>query len=288
MNTILAVVGGGQTDGAVLATALDAARHLGAHAECLHVRISAGEAAIYTPHVSYAMGEGLRSALVHLEKDAATRSEAAFRHFTEACAVRSIAIGAPPGKNGEASAGWCEASGSGVERIIHRARFHDLAVVARPSGPNGMPPDLIVRLLAAAGRPVLVPSPVVRPAFETVMVCWKDTPEAARALGGAMSFLRRARRVVLFGMAEDGTGTVPSLSELAASLAWHGVDRVEIEQAAGTDMPVAEAIDRAAARCDADLVVLGAYGHSRTRELILGGCTQRFVEQSARPILFMH
>ena len=287
MKTVLAVVGGGASDAAVFEAAFDAGQRLGAHIKCLHIRIDSGEAATYTPHVCYAMGAGLREALARLKAESATRSATAFQHFREACTRRSIPVVDRPGTTGGTSAAWREENGDALARIVAHARFQDLVVAARPSGPNGMRRDFLEELLVACGRPVLIPAPVTRPAFDTVMVCWKDAPEAARALGAATAFLHRAKRVVAVGVVEGERPVEPSLDMLRASLAWHGV-AAETRALPASDSSVSDTIDRAARDCDADLIVMGAYGHSRARELVLGGCTQHFIAHSARPVLLMH
>ena len=290
MKNILALIGGGPSDDMVFETAFGAGLLFDAHIECLHIRISSGEAAVHTPHISYAIGRGLRSALSHLKKQAAARSQAGSEHFRETCARRSVTVGGRPGATDGPSASWREEDGDGLAPIVRHARFHDLVVASRPGGPNGMPQDLIDELLVACGRPILVPAPVARPAFDMIMVCWKDVPEAARALGAAMPFLRKAKRVVAVGVAENEMPAEPSLMELRESLAWHGI-KAEVQLLPISDRSaeaVAEAIDYASAQYDADLIVMGAYGRSRTRELILGGCTQHFIMRSARPVLFTH
>jgi hypothetical protein len=82
--------------------------------------------------------------------------------------------------------------------MIFCARHYDLVVVGRRTGPNGLPPNLIERILLGSGRPLLIAPP--RPPsllLGTVMVCWKETAEAARAVAAAMPLLANAERVVL-------------------------------------------------------------------------------------------
>ncbi len=100
MRTILVMAGGRESDKTVFDTALSAARPLGAHLEFLHVRISASDAAAYTPHVDFARGAVLREALGNLQKETKARSTAALRHFEELCEKESIDIAVSPGTPG--------------------------------------------------------------------------------------------------------------------------------------------------------------------------------------------
>jgi len=85
MKTILVLAGGREADASVFDAALAIANPLQAHLEFLHVRISAGEAAVYTPHVDFARGAGLRSALARLDDRAAAESRAALDRFKKLC-----------------------------------------------------------------------------------------------------------------------------------------------------------------------------------------------------------
>lgn len=288
MKTILAVVGGGKSDAAVFETAFGMAQRMTAHVECFHARIGSGEAALYIPHLCYAAGPALGNALAQLEIDAEARSTAALHHFHQTCAERGVSVADGPNAIHGPTAAWREENGDAVSRIVTRARFHDLVVAARPSGPNGLPSDLLDRLLFDGGRPVLVP-PAENPTLQTdtIMVCWKNRPESARAVGCALPMLKRSPHVVVTTVSDDEAAAQLSLTALAANLAWHGIS-AETRWIPGADASAADRLDEAAAACGAGLIVMGAYGRSRMRELILGGCTQRFIERATCAVFFAH
>lgn len=287
MKTILVPAGGSRTDHAVFATALAAARALGAHLEFVHVRISPGQAAEYTPHVDFAQGAALRDALSRLEHEAQKRSRAAERHFHQFCEQQGIAISDTPSRGRTVSAAWREELDDAVERLAYRARHNDLVVLGRAARADGLPPDLIERILLGCGRPVLIaPDHPPQHLTGTVLVCWKETAEAARAVTAALPLLSRCKRVVVV-CAEEPKASLPDAFDVAQQLMWHGV------AAEATSIPAdkgaaAEALQFAARRYDADLMVMGAYGFSRTREIIFGGCTQSFIDRAERPVLLMH
>src|SRR5947209_6583539 len=118
MKTILVLTGGSETDQSVFETALAAARPLGAHLEFLHVRVGAGEAAGFTPHVGFATGAALRDALARLEAEAEARSAAAAAHFRRFCDEAAIEIRDAPAGSRAVSASWREERDNAAERMI--------------------------------------------------------------------------------------------------------------------------------------------------------------------------
>ncbi|HXY99038.1 MAG TPA: universal stress protein [Stellaceae bacterium] len=290
MKTILVLSGGGDTDRVVFGTALSLARAFGAHLEFLHIRPGPGDAAAFTPHVGFARGAALRAALDHLEAEANRRSAASARHFQEFCAQEAIEIADAPARSRGLSAAWQEARGDAVEYLVRRARHNDLAVLARPSRPNGMPPDLSERLLLGCGRPVLVAPARLRPSIAgTALVCWNETAAAARALGAALPLLSKSERVVIAGVEEAArpAASADGLRDLARQLSWHGI-RADIRWLSAAACSAAEQLELAAADYDADLLVMGGYGRSPARETIFGGCTRHFLARAERPVLMMH
>ncbi len=287
MKTILVPIGGSRTDHAVFATAMAAARAVAAHLEFLHIRISPGEAAEYTPHVDFARGAALRDALGRLDPEAAERSRQAERHVRQLCEQQDIRLGDAPSHGAGLSAVWREELDGGFERLIYRARHSDMMVLGRAARPNGLPPDLIERAVLDSGRPVLVaPDRPPRSLTGTVLVCWKESAEAARALAASLPLLRASRRVVVV-CAEEPKASLPDALEVVQQLAWHGV-AAEAATVAPDRRSTAEALQLAARRYDADLMIMGAYGVSWAREIIFGGCTQSFIHHAERPILLMH
>jgi nucleotide-binding universal stress UspA family protein len=150
------------------------------------------------------------------------------------------------------------------------------------------PKDLVMQ----AGRPLLVvPDRINWLDLRSVLVAWKDTPEARRAVADALPMLRKARDVAIVEIPEqddDRSVVMARVSDVAAWLARHGVTATaRVPEAAGTETAAAE-LEKVAGDAGAGLIVAGAYGHSRFRELILGGVTQYLVTQSTRCVLLSH
>jgi nucleotide-binding universal stress UspA family protein len=168
---------------------------------------------------------------------------------------------------------------------LFSGRHSDLVVVDRAEKPNGMPTDFIEQLLIHCGQESASAAP--QRLTDTVMVCWRETAEAVRALGAAMPFLLKAKRVVVTGVAERDEDIAESLDDVARHLSWHGVP-AEVLVVKANGHTVAELLTSAAQACTTSLMVLGAYGHSRMREALFGGCTQSFIRYADRPVLLMH
>lgn len=286
MKKILVAASGGAIDSVVFATALAAARPFDAHLEFLHLRVSLGEAARHTPHVAFTRGAGLRHALQELRGEDEARSIAAQSAFAAFCAQFNIPIVTGPGGYRGVTATLREESGEAAEHLASAARHSDLVVLGRHSHADGFPPDFIDHVLLRSGRPVLLAS-AKRPStlINTIMVCWKETPEAARAVTAALPLLATGRHVVIANVHEANTAN--GLGEVVRHLAWHGVE-ADVRRLDGGSSSPGERLAAAARECAADLVVLGAYGHSRARQLFFGGCTRHFLEDAAHAVLFMH
>jgi nucleotide-binding universal stress UspA family protein len=288
MKSFLIPIGGSDTDAPLFDTALAAARPFSSHLNFLHVHVGPGQAAANTPHTSFAMGPALSNALRDLDAKAKTRSAVAAQHFREFCARSTVEICDVPDQGKGVTASWQEEDGHAVRRIMFHARHNDLVIVGRAKTPNGLPAEFLEELLLGCGRPVLIASSARAPApTGTIMVCWKETAEAARALNAAIPFLIHARRVVIVSVAETGENLAEAVSDVARQLAWNGV-RSEVRTLASNGAAIPRLLSSAAQDCNADLMVLGAYGRSRMREILFGSCTQSVIHHADTPVLLMH
>ncbi len=163
--------------------------------------------------------------------------------------------------------------------ILQEARCADVIVSGRQSNalsdPFALasPKDLVMQ----AGRPLLIaPDNVSWLDLRSVLMAWKDTPEARRAIAYSLPMLRKAKEVTVAEIVEAGDNRSAAVSRVR--------DVVASED--GGD--VIAQLDAIAANVGAGVVVAGAYGHSRFRELILGGMTQHLMTQSSRCVLLSH
>ncbi|RWK65664.1 MAG: universal stress protein [Mesorhizobium sp.] len=160
------------------------------------------------------------------------------------------------------------------------ARAADLIVTSGGEGENVYRAVEIGSLVLGTGRPVLITASNVEHIMaKTVLVAWKDTREARRALADALPFLAKANEVVIATIHSDRDDSIrDSLADVAVFLEHHGI-------MARTELIAGEADgDRLltfARSIHADLVVSGAYGHSRLREWTFGGVTRTLIEESS-------
>jgi nucleotide-binding universal stress UspA family protein len=197
-------------------------------------------------------------------------------------------------RNRGGRAEWRSAMDFPARFVLAQARCADIVVSGGQSPAFSdafalaSPKDLVMQ----AGRPLLVvPDHVNRLDLRSIMVAWKDTPEARRAVADALPMLRKARDVAIVEIPEHGddrSAAMVRVADVAAWLARNGVIATARVPEAAANEPAAIQLERIAGDVGAGLIVAGAYGHSRFRELILGGVTEYLVTQSARSVLLSH
>ena len=195
-------------------------------------------------------------------------------------------------KGKELAAEWRLADGYADGELPVQARYSDLVVVgqAEPE-PTATPSDLPETVALATGRPVLVvPHIGAKPPGKTVLLCWNASREAARAAADALPFLKAAEKVIVLAVnpkaSAAGHGAEPG-ADAAAWLARHGV-KVTIQRDVAPDADVGAVILSRAADLGADLIVMGIYGHSRMREMVLGGASRTLLGSMTVPVFMSH
>jgi nucleotide-binding universal stress UspA family protein len=182
----------------------------------------------------------------------------------------------PPSVSSE----WGQAICSPTRFLSVSGRAADLIVTGADAGENVYRSVDVGSLALGAGRPVLVAAGNVEHILaKTVLVAWKDTREARRAVADALPFLAKANEVVVATIDNDRhESSRDSLDDVAVFLSHHGIK-------ARTELIAGEADgDRLltfARSIHADLIVSGAYGHSRLREWAFGGVTRTLIEESS-------
>jgi nucleotide-binding universal stress UspA family protein len=213
-------------------------------------------------------------------RDAADKTREVFEHIASLHGV---------------SAEWREIpEGADADPAVH-ARYADLAILGQLD-PDSGEPDMIrprpEQVTLASGRPILVvPYAGNFPNLgRRVVIGWNASREAARAVNDAMPLLMAAEIVSILTIdPREGPrahGELPG-ADISLYLARHGV-KAEIERTVSADLPVGEALLSRAADLGADLLVMGAYGHSRARELLLGGATRSLLRSMTLPVLMSH
>jgi nucleotide-binding universal stress UspA family protein len=174
-----------------------------------------------------------------------------------------------------------------AREAILNALHSDLVIVGHPE-PNGLPDDVMLEtILLASGVPMLVlPNRWLGEAIgNNVLIGWNASRKARRAISDAMPFLVDAQAVTTLVVDPSGGrrhGEEPG-ADIALQLARHDV-HLNVERVMSNGSPIAEVILAHAVRSGSDLLVFGAYGHSRLRELLLGGTTRTLLAQMPVPV----
>jgi len=174
------------------------------------------------------------------------------------------------------------------ELVVH-ARFADLAVVSRrdPADRPDALETLPEALVLTSGRPiVLLPPRGAAAEPRRIFLAWKARPEAVRAVAGALPLLTRADAVQVMVVDDEGApeyGYEPG-ADIAEHLARHGA-RVHVVRLLSKGADVGRLLLSQATIFGADLLVMGAYGHSRLRERLFGGVTRTVLTEAALPVL---
>jgi nucleotide-binding universal stress UspA family protein len=286
IKSILVPATGAETDLISFTTALKIAQDFSAHIDVLHVRLDAVDVAVNT--ASGTGGPVVARLIEQLEKDASEREARARRTFEDFCRRENVPLLEAPGSKPTASpsAQWHVETGDEPDMIASYGMLSDLIITARSPDHHFTTRLILESALLNTGRPLLIPGAAGLPSnfVGTVVIAWKPTPQAARALTAAMPFMRRAKDVIVMTVEEEGR---PGQADrLLPNLAWHGL-RASAEHLSpkGGD-PAKTLLDVAAKK--GSLLVMGGYGHSRLREWIFGGFTQSVLAEAPLPVLMAH
>jgi nucleotide-binding universal stress UspA family protein len=235
---------------------------------------------VFEPEVAERAFREFLASVTEREYAAAASAEAAFRRRADAAGLASD---------------WRSLRGDPATLIAISARYADLAVLGQtppdgpiPAGGEALPE----RVLIGGGGPALIVPHYG--AFATVgerpLVAWDASATAARAVRDAMPLLAAARQVTVLAVNPDAArarhGDAPG-SDIALHLARHGV-KVETAVTYSDEVGVGDMILSRAADLGADLIVTGAYGHTRLREVLLGGVTRHVLAHMTAPVLMSH
>ncbi|NQV57528.1 MAG: universal stress protein [Rhodospirillales bacterium] len=187
---------------------------------------------------------------------------------------------------------WRCAQGHVADSIRTHARYCDLLIVGQRNPDTSMNGrDLPDGVLLSVGRPVLVVpyAGKMKSLGKRVMVGWDSSAQATRAVHDALPLISKADHVDIIAVNPEGTGDHGEIpcADISLHLARHGIT-AEAQSIAVSDIGVADILLSRAADKGVDLFVMGAYGHSRLRELVLGGVTAHMLEHMTVPVLMAH
>ncbi len=266
------------TPDAVIEQAVSFAEALGAHISALTINIE-------IPSTSNA----LASALLDLPGMVAAERQKSLANARNLVSVfESVATkrGVPHGHVIESS------TTSQLAAIVtEHARMRDVTMI--PVGEEvGLQQYVAECVIFGSGRPtvVLPEAPKIRRplSIDVVGVAWDFSRPAARAVADAMPILERAKTVRVVTITQDkAIDTKHSGAELMRHLAFHGIEIV-MEEEEAAERTIGQALEEYATAHDLDLLVMGAYGHSRLRDFVLGGATKTVIAHPPLPVLLSH
>ncbi len=174
--------------------------------------------------------------------------------------------------------------------LASEARTADLFIATRPYGHYNSHAEALEQVLFNSGRGCLFLPPVGEPRpFDKVVLAWRNSREAARAISEALPILCRSKQVIVAMATGEGApgddGAIPGV-DISRYLTRHGCG-VELRELTSWTS-IGEALLTEVERIDADLLVMGGYGHSRFREWVLGGATRDILTRAEVPVLIAH
>ena len=225
-------------------------------------------------------GDGQAAAwLIEVDAEQQERAKAAFK--------REVARAGRPD-----ALSWVEASGPPLQASVGHAWRADMLLLAQhdPSAQtySGVPGDFASAVLLASGKPGLVMPYIGGRATlgQNVLVAWKPTPESARAVSAALPILQRAEQVHVV-VWNESDGDEPALPDIDPYLRAHGVAPI-VHRGGRPSSELGELLLSRAADLQADMLVMGCYGHGRAVEWVLGGVTRTILRSMTVPVLMAH
>jgi nucleotide-binding universal stress UspA family protein len=271
---------------AALSLAVTLANTWQAHLAAIILRIDAAS-------VAPLAGEGLSGAMIEdmmaaTERETASRTHLLETRFASAVAGAGIRIGLPEPAMPGATAALSIVTGRDEAIIPSLARLSDLAILPHPDEDEDQSRSLCLHaVLFESRRPVLIAARrEVKSLGRRCCVAWNGTPESAAALWAMLPWLRQAEAVRILHAPEYQRNGPPA-ADVPGYLALHGI-QADLATFTPLNRDVGAGLLAAAAAFNADLVGMGAYSHSRLRQLILGGVTRHVLGHAVMPVLMAH
>lgn len=287
IKSILCIFNGSQDELNALNTAFVLGEAYGAQIRVLHVSSDpAAYAGIY--------GEGIiaSGAIIEaIEKDNAERMKKARQYVVSFAARHHLPLDEPETPAHNASVRFMHLTGMVDATIAREGRMSDLIVIGHENTPVH---DIITPALFDTGRPVLRMPPAhdeIMRAFKNqiAVLAWNDSLQSARAIYNAIPLLRRMEKLYILTVEKPGhTHDLAVEAALIEYLRVQGIQAQGVMVAGGNYRTTGEALLMRARELRADLLVMGAYGHSMFREMVLGGVTEHMITKADIPLLLSH
>ena len=292
IKRILVPLPGSASHTGQIETALSAAKALGAHVQALFIsqpppvtRSGVTRGGLTATE----MGRTVTAASVNWYAEERERTARDARLvFVQACAVVGIPMLSANDEPGSPlAASWREAEGSYVEIAAQRAAAFDLMVAASATVMESFMAIAEQSLLQTRRPVVLAPARLQSDLTDSVMIAWDESPECWHAVSAAIPFMQLAKSVRVISVDRDANRQA-SQAEVLAYLRCHSIGATA-QVVAPELRSVGDTLLAVGAEHEAGLLIMGAYSHSRLREMLLGGATRHILKNaSARPVLLAH
>lgn len=287
LKTVLAPVLGNEADTAVLNAACALATLHGAHIFVAHIHRDPRE--VLVPQIGMGMSASMIETIIEQAENAANESRAAslsaFDRWREA---NNLLVVEKPTDTDGVTVSFETLVGEPATVVSRRARMVDVICVVVPAESDGGDAVTIAEaaLLQSGKATLVVPHDVTMPAITGIAVGWNASKEAAAAVAHAMPLLETADKVLVMSGIDDDL-TEEQLGTFVESLLWHGVNATAktFDASSGS---ISGRLQAEAREAGAQLLVLGAYSHSRLRESIFGGVTDDILTAARIPVLMAH
>ena len=288
-KSIVVPLGGDEGGKSALQSAYLLGQSTAAHISAFHVRTDSKEAVPL-------LGEGMSGAMIEeiidlADRESGDRETSAQAIFDEFCKEHDLAVvqTAPEQLPEKVTASWSIFVGREDEIVASRGRVADLVVVGCPRTDSDRPSLMTLHAaIFETGKAVLiVPPQAAKTVGARVAIAWNGSAEVARAVSAAKPVLIHAQSVQVICLETEKSRTRLGGEELVAHLGWEGI-KASQSNLETNGRPVGEALLAECAEQDVDLLVMGAYTHSRVMQIILGGVTRHVVESTNIPVLMSH
>lgn len=284
VRTILVPVRGDGKGEGVLDHALCLARRHAAHLEVLHCRPRPEDLIPFGIFVPASLRKEIVSSAGTLANEEEDKVRVLFDRY---CTTHDIpVIEAAPWSRDRITATWREETGKQAQVVGVRGRLADVIAVAKPDRAQNLGLNTLEAALLETGKLILMcPPQPVESVGARVAIAWNGSAEAARAVTAALPVLRNADSVML--LSGEGDTLPVSAAEAKDYLAVHGI-ACSLQGFQAAPGAVGRTLLVTAKDAGADCLLMGAYGQSRHREMVMGGVTQHVVDHADLPILLMH
>jgi nucleotide-binding universal stress UspA family protein len=284
-RTILVPIRGDGRGEAVLDHACALGRHFNAHIRAVHCKPRAMDLIPFGVAVPALVRDQISSSAASITDDEVERLKSLFDAYVEKNSIK-ICTSRPP-EHDTLTISWSVTDGKQADIIGVWGRLASVVAVAQPDRDTNLGHQTLEAALLNTGRPVLLcPKTPVTSLGNNVAIAWNGSAESARAIAMCGSIIAEANSVTVL-TAEDADNLELSAEDLILHLLDHGIEATA-KAVTSKNSTLGESLLKAAKDSGSDVIIMGAYGRSRGRAMVMGGVTQWIIDHTDCPILLVH